>query len=122
MKQPKGVDDLAARLGAAAASPLVSAPAVAAPAPAPAAAPAPAPEAEAEPAPTRARRGGPRAAAKPAKAAEKKEPADTLQLTIRPTRTLYARYVSAAADRSRQLGRVVSAQEVMLEILEKGEV
>lgn len=114
MRQPKGVDDLAARLGAAAASPLVPVPAAAAPMP------AAAPETAA--APARARRGGTRVAAKPAKPSEKKEPADTLQLTIRPTRALYARYVSAAADRSRQLGRVVSAQEVMLEILEKGEV
>jgi hypothetical protein len=111
MKQPKGVDDLAARLGAAAASPLVLSPATVAPAPA------------AEAAPARPRT---RTAAKQAKPAEKgatkKEPADTMQLTIRPTRTLYARYVSAAADRSRQLGRMVSAQEVMLEILEKGEL
>jgi hypothetical protein len=111
MKQPKGVDDLAARLGAAAASPLVPSPAAAAPAPA------------TEAAPVRART---RTAAKQAKPLEKgeakKEPADTMQLTIRPTRTLYARYVSAAADRSRQLGRVVSAQEVMLEILEKGKL
>ncbi|MBW5287787.1 MULTISPECIES: hypothetical protein [Burkholderia] len=45
-----------------------------------------------------------------------------MQLTLRPTRTLYARYVAAAADRSRQAGRMVTPQEVMLEILEKGEV
>ncbi|KVD99664.1 hypothetical protein WI91_02395 [Burkholderia vietnamiensis] len=116
MKQPKGVDDLAARLGAAAASPLVPV-AVAPVAAAPAAAAPP------EAAPVRQRTRTAAKQAKPAeKGAEKKEPADTMQLTIRPTRTLYARYVSAAADRSRQLGRMVSAQEVMLEILEKGEV
>lgn len=43
-----------------------------------------------------------------------------MQLTLRPTRALYGRYVAAAADRSRSEGRVVSAQEIMLEILEKG--
>lgn len=115
MKQPKGVADLAARLGAAVTSPLVS-PAAVAPAPIslpePAAAQAPAPARE------RART----AAKAVGKDAAKKEPADTMQLTLRPSRTLFARYVAAAADRSRQLGRVVSAQEIMLEILEKGEV
>ncbi|AOX47854.1 hypothetical protein AB870_26505 (plasmid) [Pandoraea faecigallinarum] len=113
MKQPKGVDDLAARLGAAVTSPLVSPAAVA---PAPISTPEPA----AAPAPVRERT---RTVAKTAgKGAAKKEPADTMQLTLRPSRTLFARYVAAAADRSRQLGRVVSAQEIMLEILEKGAV
>jgi hypothetical protein len=56
------------------------------------------------------------------KEAAKKEAADTMQLTLRPTRALYGRYVAAAADRSRQEGRMVSAQEIMLEILEKGAV
>lgn len=115
MKQPKGVDDLAARLGAAAASPLVPAPAdpaLAAPTPAPAPAATPS-----------VARGRTASRAKPAgKGRGKKEPADTMQLTLRPTRALYARYVAAAADRSRQAGRMVSPQEVMLEILEKGEV
>ncbi|MGV2293465.1 hypothetical protein AAHK20_32485 [Trinickia sp. YCB016] len=120
MKQPKGVVDLAARLGAAAASPLVP---VAAAAPAPAAAPAMtagapsgagqgAAAAEAPAAPAR----------KAAKATAKKEPADTTQLTLRPSRALLARYVAAAADRSRDTGRMVSAQEIMLEVLEKGGV
>ena len=121
MKQPKGVVDLAARLGAAAASPLVPV-AAAAPA-APAAAPAMttgapsgagqgAAAAEAPAAPAR----------KAAKATAKKEPTDTTQLTLRPSRALLARYVAAAADRSRDTGRMVSAQEIMLEVLEKGGV
>jgi hypothetical protein len=108
MKAAKGVDDLAARLTSAAATPLV----------APAAAPAPAP-AVTTPAATPAKRER-KAVAK--KDAAKKEATDTMQLTLRPTRTLYGRYVAAAADRSRQEGRVVSAQEIMLEILEKGAV
>ncbi len=120
MRQPKGVDDLAARLGAAAASPLVPAPADPAPAAAPTPAPAPAPAPAATPSVARGRTAS---RAKPAgKGRGKKEPADTMQLTLRPTRALYARYVAAAADRSRQAGRMVSPQEVMLEILEKGEV
>ncbi|RQU99169.1 hypothetical protein DF047_35535 [Burkholderia cenocepacia] len=118
MKQPKKVQDLAASLLAASHAPLVSTPAVAAPAPAPAA-PAPAPAAS-EPSPARERSEAPAKAA--GKGKGKKEPADTMQLTLRPTRTLYARYVAAAADRSRQAGRMVTPQEVMLEILEKGEV
>lgn len=106
MKAPKKVDDLAARLTSAAAAPLVAAPA---PTPAaPATAPTPAPSERAP-----AKRKAPKAAAK-------KEVADTMQLTLRPTRALYGRYVAAAADRSRSEGRVVSAQEIMLEILEKG--
>jgi hypothetical protein len=109
MKAAKGIDDLAARLTSAAATPLV-----AAPAPAPVAsvsAPAPAPGPERAP-----------AKRKEPKAAPKKEAVDTMQLTLRPTRALYGRYVAAAADRSRTEGRVVSAQEIMLEILEKGAV
>ena len=117
MKQPKGVVDLAARLGAAAASPLVP---VAAAAPAPAAAPA-----MTAGAPSGAGQGAAAAEAparKAAKATAKKEPADTTQLTLRPSRALLARYVAAAADRSRDTGRMVSAQEIMLEVLEKGGV
>lgn len=117
MKQPKGVDDLAARLGAAASSPLVPVPA----------APAPARAMTAE-APSRAGQGTAAAEApaaparKAAKTTAKKEPADTTQLTLRPSRALLARYVAAAADRSRDTGRMVSAQEIMLEVLEKGGV
>jgi hypothetical protein len=118
MKQPKGVVDLAARLGAAASSPLVPVAAAAAPAAAAITAEAPsgagqgAAAAEAPAAPAR----------KPAKATAKKEPTDTTQLTLRPSRALLARYVTAAADRSRDTGRMVSAQEIMLEVLEKGGV
>lgn len=109
MKQPKKVEDLAASLRAASAAPLVSPSVAVAPASVPAATEPPAV--------------GERTVA-PAKATGKgkKEPADTMQLTLRPTRTLYARYVAAAADRSRQAGRMVTPQEVMLEILEKGGV
>ncbi|KAA0072631.1 hypothetical protein CIW54_28355 (plasmid) [Paraburkholderia sp. T12-10] len=108
MKAAKGVDDLAAHLTRAATAPLVTAPA-----PAAAVAPTPAP------ARTPARRDR---KATPQKDAVKKEPTETMQLTLRPTRALYGRYVAAAADRSRQEGRIVSVQEIMIEILEKGTV
>lgn len=54
-------------------------------------------------------------------AAKRKTAADTQQMTLRPARTLVARYVDLAAERSKQLGRTVSAQEVMLEVLERGQ-
>ncbi|WP_434116261.1 hypothetical protein [Paraburkholderia caffeinilytica] len=101
MKAVKGVDDLAARLTSANATPLVAPQAAAAPT-------------MSEPVPT------PAPAKRERKIASKKEPVDTMQLTIRPTRALNARYVAAAAKRSQLEGRVVTVQEIMLEILEKG--
>nr|WP_015647618.1 hypothetical protein [Pseudomonas sp. GLE121]AGL12863.1 hypothetical protein [Pseudomonas sp. GLE121] len=44
----------------------------------------------------------------------------TMQMTLRPLRSLYARYVDKAAERSKVEGRSVSVQEIMLEVLEKG--
>lgn len=51
-----------------------------------------------------------------------KKPAVTVtqQMTLRAPRELVARYVDLAAERSKQLGRTVSAQAVMLEVLGKG--
>ena len=46
--------------------------------------------------------------------------ADTVQMTLRPGRGLVSKYTNAAADRTRQVGKVVSAQEIMLEVLERG--
>ena len=92
MKVVKGVDDLAASLTAAAAAPLVAE--------------------RPSSLTSKAGKGG--------AAIKVKGPIDTVQLTLRPTRTLYAHYVGAAADRSKQEGRTVSVQEVMLEILQRG--
>lgn len=44
----------------------------------------------------------------------------TMQMTLRPARSLYALYVNKAAERSKQEGRNVSVQEIMLEVLGKG--
>ncbi|KPB79375.1 Uncharacterized protein AC498_2760 [Pseudomonas savastanoi pv. glycinea] len=43
-----------------------------------------------------------------------------MQMTLRPARSLYSLYVGKAAERSKQEGRNVSVQEIMLEVLEKG--
>lgn len=46
--------------------------------------------------------------------------ADTVAVTLRPPKALLQRYVHAAAERTQQAGRVVSAQEVMLDQLARG--
>jgi hypothetical protein len=45
---------------------------------------------------------------------------DTVGMTLRPTRELLNDYTIAAAERTKAKGRVVSAQEIMLEVLERG--
>jgi len=45
---------------------------------------------------------------------------DTVGITLRPERQLHNRYVLAAAERTRKEGRVISAQQIMLEVLETG--
>ncbi|WP_320533835.1 hypothetical protein [Robbsia andropogonis] len=52
---------------------------------------------------------------------EKRARADTLQLTLRPARTLYERYVAIAAARIQARGLTVTVQEVMLETLEEAQ-
>lgn len=59
--------------------------------------------------------------AKIAKAKQKgKLAVQTRGITLRPSVDLLTRYTLAAAERTRKLGRVVSAQEVMLERLDGG--
>ena len=55
-----------------------------------------------------------------AKAAKPKEP-DTVPITLRPTNALLNKYVLKASERTREEGRVVSAQQIMLETLERSE-
>ena len=43
----------------------------------------------------------------------------TVGITLRPGTKLLNRYTLAAADRTREEGRVVSAQQIMLEVLER---
>jgi hypothetical protein len=62
-----------------------------------------------------------RQVARPLKREKKvKELADTMQMTLRPSRELVESYVNEAADRSKREGRMVSAQQVMLEVLATG--
>jgi hypothetical protein len=59
--------------------------------------------------------------AKVAKATQKGRPSvQTRGITLRPSVDLLTRYTLAAAERTRKVGRVVSAQEVMLERLDGG--
>lgn len=53
-------------------------------------------------------------------AANKNTAAGSRPITLRPTPELLNRYVLAAAERTRESGRVVSAQEVMIDVLERG--
>jgi hypothetical protein len=45
---------------------------------------------------------------------------DTVPISLRPHRDLLMRYVIAASERARETGRVVSAQQIMLERLDGG--
>lgn len=105
MKKHRDADELAARIAAAANKPPVM---VAAPAPI-------TPVAEdLRETPSRQER----AKAKPKAAKEPDE--NTVPISLRPGRTLLNRYIIAAAERTREAGRVVSAQQIMLEVLERG--
>ena len=105
MKKSKDSSDLAARLAAAASQP-VGAKSV------PPATPvlvSPATEAKAP-------------AAVPARSKAKKikpEP-DTVPITLRPSSALLTKYVLKASERTREGGRVISVQQIMLEVLERG--
>ena len=45
---------------------------------------------------------------------------DTVPISLRPGRDLLNRYIIAASERTRGVGRVISAQQIMLEVLERG--
>jgi hypothetical protein len=44
---------------------------------------------------------------------------DTVPITLRPSSALLSKFVLKAAERTREEGRVVSAQQIMLEALER---
>jgi hypothetical protein len=52
------------------------------------------------------------------KTAKASEP-DTIPITLRPSSALLSKYVLKAAERTREEGRVVSAQQIMIEALER---
>ena len=55
-----------------------------------------------------------------AKATKAKQP-DTVPITLRPSNALLNKYVIKASERTREEGRVVSAQQIMLEALERSD-
>jgi hypothetical protein len=60
------------------------------------------------------------APALPKKSSKAKTVPDTVGITLRPERDLLTRYTNAAADRTRKEGKVISAQQIMIEVLERG--
>ena len=105
MKKSKDASELAARIAAAANKPAGASsisPVVTPTKPAVATAP------EAPPPVARAK----------AKVAKVKQP-DTVPITLRPTNALLNKFVLRASERTREEGRVVSAQQIMLEALEQ---
>jgi len=65
-------------------------------------------------------------ASAPADARRAKKPAkgktvvEKVAITLRPSRELLNDYTMAAAERTKTTGKVISAQEIMLEVLERG--
>jgi hypothetical protein len=106
MKKHRDAEALAARIAEAANQPAAV---VASRSPA-----SPSPETPAEP--------GQAASSKPTRKRIKARlpDGDTVGISLRPHRTLLSHYVLKAADRTREAGRVISAQEIMLEVLERG--
>lgn len=107
MKKNPNSSDLAAKLAAAASQP-AGASAVPAPVLVSPALPAKARVSEPDQAPTRAK----------GTKASPKEP-DTVPITLRPSSQLLNKFVLKAAERTREEGRVVSAQQIMIEALER---
>jgi hypothetical protein len=55
------------------------------------------------------------------KRAKPKDP-DTVPITLRPSSALLNKFVLKASERTREEGRVVSAQQIMLETLERSDL
>jgi hypothetical protein len=71
--------------------------------------------------PTPAAKLAPASEGAPAKQKKAKRPEpDTVPITLRPATALLGKYVLKASERTREEGRVISAQQIMLEVLERG--
>ena len=117
MKKNRDSSELAARIAAAA-----SQPAGRSSTPAPVVAPVPAPVLVSSPPAAKAPGTTPMLA--PARArtkAKKTKPSepDTVPITLRPSSALLSRFVLKASERTREEGRVISAQQIMIEALER---
>lgn len=108
MKKNPNASDLAARLSAAAKQPAGMS-----------SVPAPI-QADPEPQAKPAVAGVTAPPAKSKKTTKVKEP-QTVPITLRPDSNLWNRYVLKASERTREEGRVVSAQQIMLEALERSD-
>jgi hypothetical protein len=113
MKKNRDSSELAARIAAAA-----SQPAGRTSAPEPVVAPASAPVLVSSTPPAKAPVAAPAPARSKAKKAKTSDP-DTVPITLRPSSALLNRFVLKASERTREEGRVVSAQQIMLEALER---
>jgi cell pole-organizing protein PopZ len=100
MKKNRDASELAARIAAAASQPAGT---------------SSAPAASASPQPVT-----PSVSPQPNKKA-KADVSDTVPITLRPNSALLNKYVLKASERTREEGRVVSAQQIMLEALERGD-
>jgi hypothetical protein len=107
MKKNRDSSELAARIAAAARQPAGTKSAPAATVPAPVLVSS-TPEAKVPV--------GAPARSKPKKA---KPELDTVPITLRPSSALLSKYVLKASERTREEGRVISAQQIMLEALER---
>jgi hypothetical protein len=121
MKKHAQTDLLAARLAEAANKPVSVVPFAVPPTPEPEIPPPTKSESEAiSAAPSEQRKPGRRRKARVnARSIEEPED-DTVPISLRPRRDLLTRYVLAASERTRETGRVISAQQIMLETLEEG--
>lgn len=108
MKKNRDANDLAARIAAAASRPAGMSSAVA-------------PELASSQSASKAPVTAPFASRPKGKKA-KADVSDTVPITLRPNSALLNRYVLKASERTREEGRVVSAQQIMLEALERGDV
>ena len=117
MKKNRDSSDLAARIAAAASQPAGRSSATA-----PVLAPVPAPVLVTSTPAAKAQAATPVVAPAPARSkAKKTKPAepDTVPITLRPSAVLLSKFVIKASERTVEEGRVVSAQQIMLEALER---
>jgi hypothetical protein len=107
MKKNRDSSELAARIAAAASQPVgtKSAPAAAAPAPVLVSSTSAAKVPVSAPARSKSKKTKPEQ--------------DTVPITLRPTAALWSKFVLKASERTREEGRVISAQHIMLEALER---
>jgi hypothetical protein len=117
MKKNRDSSELAARIAAAA-----SQPAGRSSAPVPVLAPVSAPVLVSSVPAAKTPAATPVVAPAPARSkAKKTKPAepDTVPITLRPSAALLSKFVIKASERTREEGRVVSAQQIMIEALER---